>query len=555
MADVKVTLKRVADAQGNTDTIKPTTDWDQVENKPSTFTPTAHEHSGSDITSGTIATARLGSGTADNTTFLRGDNTWATVEAGSSNPTFEILDSAATGNLWYRVARVNLGSGGVTLRGVLNNHVESFGTQKLNISIFGREGDNATLISVDGTFEVAHPGVGVRVLRTTLGSPYAEYDVYIKTVSYTQAKIEVIPYGSTIITLSDSPLTSEPSGNYGVEFDNTSVGEGAYYVGASIIRNLWHQGNFTPSSYVAKSGDTMSGALVAERYRGNNSLVLNNYTTVNPASNVFLYSQPNDRDSWLYLDSADTSSNWGIYHRQIDSAVGGLPGNSFGFIGGGNNSLQAYINVANGDGYFKGSVYIGGSTNNGRIYADDWGIKVGTDSGHIQFGPANSGTAHIYTNMPSFYFNKNILVNGTTLTGNTGTVTSVATGSGLTGGTITTSGTISVDGTVLRTSGSQQITKNAHTSGVNDYHLELYSNNVNAGGEVSLRMHQGGHWWGQIRLRSDGFHFTEGSDNSYRNIYFGTGYGSITGNANTVDGYHIVYGSTGSDTSTLYFVP
>jgi hypothetical protein len=126
---------------------------------------------------------------------------------------------------------------------VLNNHVESFGTQKLNISIFGREGDNATLISVDGTFEVAHPGVGVRVLRTTLGSPYAEYDVYIKTVSYTQAKIEVISYGSTIITLSDSPLTSEPSGSYGVEFDNTSVGQGAYYVGASIIHNLWHAGN------------------------------------------------------------------------------------------------------------------------------------------------------------------------------------------------------------------------------------------------------------------------------------------------------------------------
>jgi hypothetical protein len=261
MANQKVTLKRVTDTAGSTDNIYPTTDWDQVENKPSTFTPTAHEHSGSDITSGTIATARLGSGTADNTTFLRGDNTWATVQAGSSNPTFEILDSAATGNLWYRVARVNLGSGGVTLRGVLNNHVESFGTQKLNISIFGREGDNATLISVDGTFEVAHPGVGVRVLRTTLGSPYAEYDVYIKTVSYTQAKIEVIPYGSTIITLSDSPLTSEPSGNYGVEFDNTSVGEGAYYVGASIIRNLWHQGNFTPSSYVAKAGDTMTGIL------------------------------------------------------------------------------------------------------------------------------------------------------------------------------------------------------------------------------------------------------------------------------------------------------
>lgn len=43
-----------------------------------TFAAASHTHAAADITSGTMATARLGSGTANATTFLRGDQTWAT---------------------------------------------------------------------------------------------------------------------------------------------------------------------------------------------------------------------------------------------------------------------------------------------------------------------------------------------------------------------------------------------------------------------------------------------------------------------------------------------
>lgn len=67
---------------------------------------TTHTHAASDIISGTMATARLGSGTASSTTWLRGDSTWQTIQSGSAIAN----DTATTTALYPIFAAVTTGT-------------------------------------------------------------------------------------------------------------------------------------------------------------------------------------------------------------------------------------------------------------------------------------------------------------------------------------------------------------------------------------------------------------------------------------------------------------
>ena len=77
----------------------------------------SHSHSGADITSGTVSTARLGTGTANATTFLRGDQTWAAA-GGSETLPASIIDAKGdviVGTAADTAARLAVGADGQVL--------------------------------------------------------------------------------------------------------------------------------------------------------------------------------------------------------------------------------------------------------------------------------------------------------------------------------------------------------------------------------------------------------------------------------------------------------
>ena len=93
-----------------------------------------HTHAASDITSGVLSTARLGTGTANSTKYLAGDSTWQTLPSGvtgSAAATQVAYFSSAGAIAGNSALTFDVGAGDLFVSGVVNSntHIEVLGTK------------------------------------------------------------------------------------------------------------------------------------------------------------------------------------------------------------------------------------------------------------------------------------------------------------------------------------------------------------------------------------------------------------------------------------------
>ena len=240
--------------------------------------------------------------------------------------------------------------------------------------------------------------------------------------------------GSTSFYLDPNNSTTAARLAGGLEIGYGSAGEYRIEVGEGRTGNGYAYidlvGDTTYSDYGLRIIRNNSGANTSSQFihRGTGTLNFKNWD----AANMTFDTSNTER---LRIGSAGQigigGANYGTSGQVLTSnGSGSAPSWQDASAGGGNWTTARTITLA---GDLSGSVSIDGSANvtltaavNDDSHDLTWanidgetansvngwgGLRHQTNDGYIDFGPANTGHAHIYTDRPNFYFNKELLVN------------------------------------------------------------------------------------------------------------------------------------------------
>jgi hypothetical protein len=164
--------------------------WAQI-NKTTSSLRDLTTRSASDLTSGTVAAAQLGSGTADSSTFLRGDSTWSAVTSSQWSP-------AGTNNINY-APNGNVGIGQINP------------AYKLDVNGTAHVSNNLT---VDGNIVVKYQDVAEWVPSSVHLAPGTV--VVLDTVKSNQVTASTIAYDTRVAGV----VSSQPGIALGEKSDN-----------------------------------------------------------------------------------------------------------------------------------------------------------------------------------------------------------------------------------------------------------------------------------------------------------------------------------------------
>jgi hypothetical protein len=259
--------------------------------------------SGIDVTGNIIASGTV----TANGTVLTGNqdlSPYTTTNGSGDEWKFTLGDEGnLSGNKWYKVARVNQGNGGLHIKGYLSNHVETFGTQKVDLAIQDRETN--TEIEISGTVDVLHNAasgtdkVGIRVIKSdTASHPNWDYwDVYIRTTRYTQAKFHLVKMGTTSFYTTKPSVTSEPAPVSGgtVELDTSTLLEGQHVIVDSAVKLYVAVDGARVTGSITATGDVIAYASSDKRLKDNIELISNPIKKVQSLKGV----------TWNWNDKAD----------------------------------------------------------------------------------------------------------------------------------------------------------------------------------------------------------------------------------------------------------